>query len=108
MIKQLDQSISGSPIPLKRQPRQSRSSLKAKSKLKWIARSGNYENPLATVRVTRRGQMTIPVEFRKKYHIQEGTTMEMQDIGEGLLLKKMFSTIDLIGHNARYSPSWIE
>jgi AbrB family looped-hinge helix DNA binding protein len=52
---------------------------------------------MATVTVTRRGQTTIPAEFRKKYRIEEGSTMEIQDTGEGLLLKKMTSTIDLIG-----------
>jgi AbrB family looped-hinge helix DNA binding protein len=52
---------------------------------------------MATVTVTRRGQTTIPAEFRKKYGIEEGTTMEIQDTGEGLLLKKMASTLDLIG-----------
>jgi AbrB family looped-hinge helix DNA binding protein len=52
---------------------------------------------MATVTVTRRGQTTIPAEFRKKYHIEEGTTMEIQDTGEGLLLRKITSTMDLIG-----------
>lgn len=52
---------------------------------------------MATVTVTRRGQTTIPVEFRKKYGIVEGTSMEIEDTGEGLLLKKMVSTIDLVG-----------
>lgn len=52
---------------------------------------------MATATVTRRGQTTIPAEFRKKYRIEEGTTIEIQDTGEGLLLKKMVSTIDLIG-----------
>jgi AbrB family looped-hinge helix DNA binding protein len=52
---------------------------------------------MATVTVTRRGQTTIPAEFRKKYRIEEGSTMEIQDTGEGLLLKKMVSTIDLVG-----------
>jgi AbrB family looped-hinge helix DNA binding protein len=52
---------------------------------------------MATVTVTRRGQTTIPAEFRRKYKIEEGTNMEIQDTGEGLLFKKMISTIDLIG-----------
>jgi len=52
---------------------------------------------MATVTVTRRGQTTIPAEFRKKYKIEEGMTLEIQDTGDGLLLKKMISTIDLIG-----------
>ncbi len=53
--------------------------------------------PMATVSVTRRGQTTIPAEFRKKYRIEEGTTLEIEDTGEGLLIKKMISTIDLVG-----------
>jgi AbrB family looped-hinge helix DNA binding protein len=52
---------------------------------------------MATVSVTRRGQTTIPVELRKKYGIEEGATLEIEDTGEGLLLKKMVSTIDLVG-----------
>jgi AbrB family looped-hinge helix DNA binding protein len=51
---------------------------------------------MATVTGTRRGQTTIPAEFRRKYEIEEGTTMEIKDRGDGLLLKKMVSTIDLI------------
>lgn len=52
---------------------------------------------MATVTVTRRGRTTIPAEFRKKYRIKEGATMEVHDTGDGLLLKKMISTIDLVG-----------
>jgi len=52
---------------------------------------------MATVKVTRRGQTTIPAEFRKKYGIEDGTAMEILDTGEGLLLRKMTSTLDLIG-----------
>jgi AbrB family looped-hinge helix DNA binding protein len=52
---------------------------------------------MATVSVTRRGQTTIPAELRKKYGIEEGTTLEIEDTGEGLLVKKMVSTIDLVG-----------
>jgi len=52
---------------------------------------------MMTVTVTRRGQTTIPAEFRRKYRIEEGSKLEIEDTGEGLLLKKMVSTIDLIG-----------
>ncbi len=52
---------------------------------------------MATVSVTRRGQTTIPAEFRRKYAIEEGATLEIEDTGEGLLLKKMVSTVDLVG-----------
>ena len=55
----------------------------------------------AKVSVTRRGQTTIPAEFRKKYGIEEGSTLEIEDTGHGLLLKKARSTSDLIGTGKR-------
>ena len=55
----------------------------------------------AKVNVTRRGQTTIPVEFRKKYGIEEGSTLEIEDTGRGLLLRKARSTSDLIGTGKR-------
>jgi AbrB family looped-hinge helix DNA binding protein len=58
--------------------------------------SKNFDNPMRTVTVTRRGQTTIPAKFRKKYKIEEGTVMEIQDTGKGLLFKKKVSTVDLI------------
>ncbi len=56
---------------------------------------------MTTVTVTRRGQTTIPVELRKKYGIEEGTSLEIEDIGRGILLKKAASTFDLIGTGKR-------
>lgn len=50
-----------------------------------------------TVTVTRRGQTTIPIEFRRKYGIEDGSTLEIEDTGRGLLIKKAPSTLDLIG-----------
>jgi len=41
--------------------------------------------------------MITPAEFRKKYGIEEGTTLEIEETSEGLLLKKMVSTIDMVG-----------
>lgn len=49
------------------------------------------------ITVTRRGQTTIPAEFRRKYGIEEGTTLEVEDTGHGLLLRKKKSTLDLVG-----------
>ena len=61
------------------------------------------ENPMpaARVTVTRRGQTTVPVEFRRKYGIEEGSVLEIEDTGRGLLLKKVRSTTDLIGTGKR-------
>lgn len=52
---------------------------------------------MGTVTVTRRGQTTIPIELRKKYGIEEGTALEVEDTGRGILLKKARSTLDLVG-----------
>jgi len=56
---------------------------------------------MATVTVTRRGQTTIPVELRKKYGIEEGSALEVEDTGRGILLKKAKSTLDLLGTGRR-------
>ena len=51
--------------------------------------------------VTRKGQTTIPIEFRKKYRIVEGSMLEVVDTGEGVLLKPKLSFFDLAGSGAR-------
>jgi len=37
--------------------------------------------------VTRKGQVTIPVEYRKKYGIVRGTKVLIEDIGGALIIK---------------------
>ena len=51
--------------------------------------------------VTRKGQTTIPIEFRRKYRIVEGSRLEVVDTGEGVLLKPKLSFFDLAGSGAR-------
>jgi len=51
--------------------------------------------------VTRRGQTTIPSKLRRKYGIEDGTVLEIEDTGKGLLLKKARSSLDLIGTGRR-------
>lgn len=50
--------------------------------------------------VTRKGQTTIPIEFRRKYRIVEGSKLEVVDTGEGVLLKPKISFFDLAGSGA--------
>jgi AbrB family looped-hinge helix DNA binding protein len=56
---------------------------------------------METVTVTRRGQTTIPSKLRRKYGIEDGTVLEIEDTGKGLLLKKARSSLDLIGTGRR-------
>jgi AbrB family looped-hinge helix DNA binding protein len=41
--------------------------------------------------VTRKGQMTIPAEYRRKYKIKEGMRMLIEDTDKGLLLTPISS-----------------
>lgn len=51
--------------------------------------------------VTRKGQTTVPVRLRRKYGISEGTRLEVEDTGEGILFRKAESTLELIGSGAK-------
>jgi len=47
--------------------------------------------------VTRKGQITIPVELRRKYDIKEGSLILVEDTSEGILLKPIPRFEDLAG-----------
>ena len=53
--------------------------------------------------VTRKGQTTIPIKFREKYNIEEGTRLQVLDTNDGILLKPKQSTLDLAGSGAKYA-----
>ncbi|MCW4000803.1 MAG: AbrB/MazE/SpoVT family DNA-binding domain-containing protein [Candidatus Bathyarchaeota archaeon] len=52
------------------------------------------------VKVTRKGQTTIPVKLRRKYKIEEGTKLQVTDTGDGILLRRRLTTVDLFGSGA--------
>lgn len=47
--------------------------------------------------VTRKGQVTIPAEFRKKYNIRKGTKMLVEGTKRGLLFVPIMDAMDLAG-----------
>jgi len=51
--------------------------------------------------VTRKGQTTVPAKLRKKYGISEGTRLQVEDTGKGILFKKTTNTLELIGSGAK-------
>jgi AbrB family looped-hinge helix DNA binding protein len=53
--------------------------------------------------VTRKGQTTVPVKLRKKYGIYEGTRLQVEDTGEGILFRKTTGTLELIGSGSTYA-----
>ncbi len=61
------------------------------------------------VRVTRRGQTTIPVEFRQKLGIKEGDELLVEITEKGILFKPILKLEDLAGIDANYgTPSEIK
>jgi len=63
----------------------------------------------AVSKVTRKGQVTIPSFFRRKYNIQEGTKVEMIEEGSRLILEPVPDLNDLIGiDKGKYDPSTLK
>ena len=54
------------------------------------------------VKVTRRGQTTIPVEFRHKLGIKEGDELLVEVTEKGILFKPIPRLEDLAGIDANY------
>lgn len=54
------------------------------------------------VKVTRRGQTTLPVEYRAKLGINEGDDLLIEEVGQGLLVRRVPDLLDLAGVDARY------
>ncbi len=52
------------------------------------------------VLVTRKGQVTIPIELRRKYKIKEGMKIIFEDSTSGIILKVIPQFQDLIGADA--------
>ena len=50
--------------------------------------------------VTRKGQVTIPIELRKKFGIEESSKVEIVEQGGMIVIKKSPSIFDLAGSGA--------
>ena len=48
-------------------------------------------------KVTRKGQVTIPVHFRQKNGVKEGSSVEITDMGQRLIIEPVPDLLDLIG-----------
>lgn len=55
-----------------------------------------------TVKVTRRGQTTIPAEFRNKLGIKEGDKLVVEVTEEGILFKPIPKIEDMAGIDSDY------
>ena len=50
--------------------------------------------------VTRKGQVTIPIELRRKHGIKQGVVVTFEDSPSGIVLKVIPRFQDLIGEDA--------
>lgn len=53
-----------------------------------------------TVRVTRKGQVTIPVKYRRKYAIRQGMKLLVSGSPEGIVFKPLTPIEELAGVDA--------
>ena len=53
-----------------------------------------------TVKVTRKGQVTIPIEQRRKYSIRQGMKLIVKDSPQGILLSPVTPLENLAGVDA--------
>jgi AbrB family looped-hinge helix DNA binding protein len=54
------------------------------------------------VKVTRKGQTTIPASLRRKFHIKEGDCLAVEETERGVLLKPVPRLQDLAGVDVGY------
>jgi AbrB family looped-hinge helix DNA binding protein len=54
------------------------------------------------VKVTRRGQTTIPAVFRKKFGVKEGDILVVEATEKGILFKPIPKLEDMAGIDAEY------
>jgi len=51
-----------------------------------------------TIQIRGKGALTLPVELRRKYHLEEGDIITLIDLGEGaLLLTSGVTQVDRLG-----------
>jgi AbrB family looped-hinge helix DNA binding protein len=55
---------------------------------------------LEEVSVTRKGQITIPVKYRRKYGINEGTKVLIEDAERGVFLRPIMNLDEQAGIDA--------
>ena len=55
---------------------------------------------MTEVSVTRKGQITIPVELRRKFGIMEGSKVEVAEEEGSIVIRKLQSIFDLAGSGA--------
>jgi AbrB family looped-hinge helix DNA binding protein len=54
-------------------------------------------------KITKRGQMTIPVQYRRKYNLKEGTVVVFEETENGLIIRPVPDIADSVGALSKYA-----
>ncbi|MEM2970807.1 MAG: AbrB/MazE/SpoVT family DNA-binding domain-containing protein [Candidatus Bathyarchaeia archaeon] len=54
-------------------------------------------------KITKKGQTTIPVQYRRKYNMREGTLVIFEEAEDGLIIKPVPDIVDSAGKLAKYA-----
>lgn len=54
-------------------------------------------------KITKKGQMTIPVEYRRKYNLKEGVLISFEETENGLVIRPVPDITDSAGALSKYA-----
>lgn len=54
-------------------------------------------------KITKKGQMTIPVKYRRKYNFKEGVAVEFEETEDGLVIRPVPDIADSSGALSKYA-----
>jgi len=54
-------------------------------------------------KITKKGQMTIPVEYRRKYDLKEGVLISFEETENGLVIRPVPDITDSAGALSKYA-----
>lgn len=56
-------------------------------------------------KITKKGQITIPIRYRRKYDLKEGIVVAIEETTEGLIIKPVPDIADSAGSLSKYANS---
>jgi len=57
---------------------------------------------MSRTKITKKGQMTIPVKYRRKYKLKEGVAVQFKETEAGLVIEPAPDIADAAGTMAKY------
>ena len=58
---------------------------------------------MTTIKVSEKGQVTLPIEMRREYGLSAGAVLEVEAREEGLLLRRVKTVDEMYGMFAEYA-----